>query len=64
MTDLKPGAVFDVAIVNGRPVRTLRSANPDSALKAAPCADLDLSPSDELQQESARLNRMFASGNF
>lgn len=64
MTDaLRATTVYDVLIVNGKPVRTpcVICADPSEHVKPD---GIELYPSDELQQESARLNRMFSSGNF
>lgn len=56
--------VYDVSIVNGAPVRTPCVIHVDPAHYVKPNDGIELYPSDELQEESARLNRMFNNGYF
>jgi len=61
---LIPVTVGDVHIVNGVPVITPCTFLFDPKNYVKPKSGIELYPSDELQEDSARLNRMFASGNF
>jgi hypothetical protein len=56
--------VHNVTIVNGSPVLTPVTFEFDTALYEAPDDGVPLYPSDELQQESGRLNRSFNRGYF
>lgn len=61
---LQAVTVYEINIVNGSPVGTPRVIYVDPAKRALPNDGIELYPSDELQQESGRLNRSFNQGYF
>lgn len=54
--------VYDFRIKDGKPVLTPVTFEFDTDHYVKPDNDFDLNPSDELQQESARLNNAFKQG--
>lgn len=61
MTDvLSAATVYDVSIVNGKPVRMPCVICVDPLDRVKPCDGIELYPSDDLQQESSRLNKVFS----
>ncbi len=61
---LRAVTVYEINIVNGSPVATPHIVFADPAKRVAPDDGIELYPSDELQQESGRLNQMFNQGYF
>lgn len=65
MTDhIQSVTQYSVQIVNGSPVLTPYTFDFDTRNYVKPSDEIQLYPSDELQQESARLNQMFNQGYF
>lgn len=61
---LQAVTVYKISIVNGSPVGTPHLIFVDPANRALPNNGIELYPSDELTQESGRLNRSFNQGYF
>ena len=61
---LQAVTVYEINIINGSPVGTPRLVYVSPEKCALPDDGIELYPSDELQQESARLNQMFNNGYF
>ncbi len=61
---LQAVTVYDIAIINGSPVRTPCEILVDPANQVEPNDSLELFSHDELTQESGRLNRSFNRGYF
>jgi hypothetical protein len=56
--------VYDIQIIDGRPVSTPITFLFDEKDCVQPENSVELYPSDELQQEAGRLNRSFNAGYF
>lgn len=61
---VKAVTVYDIQIIDGKPVRTPHTFDFDESKYVRPDDGIELFSSNELQQEAGRLNRSFNRGYF